>query len=90
MVTRKADMPVAEVNGVKLNYMQLACKGEGPAEDFAWIVPLPARPEVDAIDAEKNPFPEIITYIESRGIRLVGPGFSRGRSVSRGRGGYRS
>jgi hypothetical protein len=44
----------------------LQVKYEGAAEDFAWIVPLPARPKVSAIDAEKSPFAEISLYTQLR------------------------
>ena len=46
--------------------MVLQVKYEGPAENFAWIVPLPARPKVSAIDAEKSPFAEISLYTQLR------------------------
>ncbi len=44
----------------------LQVKYEGPAEDFAWIVPLPAQPKVTAIDADKSPFAEISFYTQLR------------------------
>ena len=44
----------------------LQVKYEGQAEDFAWIVPLPAQPEVTAIDADKSPFAEISLYTQIR------------------------
>lgn len=44
----------------------LQVKYEGPAEDFAWIVPLPAKPKVAAIDADKSPFAEISFYTQLR------------------------
>jgi len=44
----------------------LQVKYEGPAEDFAWIVPLPCRPEVTAIDADKSPFAEMSIYTQWR------------------------
>jgi hypothetical protein len=44
----------------------LQVKYEGQAEDFAWIVPLPAYPEVTAIDANKSPFAEISLYTQRR------------------------
>jgi|GEM_PF-3421752 len=47
--------------------MVLQVKYEGPAEDFAWIVPLPARPKVSAIEADKSPFAEISLYTQRRG-----------------------
>lgn len=46
--------------------MVLQVKYEGAAEDFAWIVPLPGKPEVSAIDAEKSPFAEISLYTQLR------------------------
>jgi hypothetical protein len=46
--------------------MVLQVKYEGAAEDFAWIVPLPARPKVSAIDADKSPFAEISFYTQLR------------------------
>jgi hypothetical protein len=51
-------------NGKEVIILQV--KYEGQTEDFAWIVPLPARPEVTAIDADKNPFAEISLYTQSR------------------------
>jgi hypothetical protein len=44
----------------------LQVKYAGAAEDFAWIVPLPGRPEVDAIDVEKSPFEELSLYTQRR------------------------
>jgi hypothetical protein len=44
----------------------LQVKYEGLAEDFAWIVPLPAKPKVDAIEADKSPFAEISLYTQQR------------------------
>ncbi len=44
----------------------LQVKYEGQAEDFAWIVPLPSRPEVTTIDADKSPFAEISLYTQLR------------------------
>jgi len=46
--------------------MVLQVKYKGPAEDFAWIVPVPARPRVSAIKAEKSPFAEISLYTQLR------------------------
>jgi len=46
--------------------MVLQVKYEGPAEDFAWIVPLPGKPKVSAIDADKSPFAEISLYTQLR------------------------
>lgn len=46
--------------------MVLQVKYEGAAEDFAWIVPLPARPKVSAIDVDKSPFAEISLYTQLR------------------------
>jgi len=46
--------------------MVLQVKYEGAAEDFAWIVPLPGKPKVSAIDAEKSPFAEISLYTQLR------------------------
>jgi|WetSurMetagenome_2_1015567.scaffolds.fasta_scaffold27742_2 hypothetical protein len=43
----------------KTETMILAVKYEGEPADFAWLVPLPAKPEVKAIDADKDPFAEI-------------------------------
>ena len=51
----------------------LQVKYEGPAEDFAWIVPLPSKPKVDAIEADKSPFAEISLYTQQRlrwGLKL--------------------
>jgi hypothetical protein len=50
----------------KTETMILAVKYEGPAEDFAWLVPLPAKPDVKAIDADKNPFAEISLLTQVR------------------------
>ncbi|MDM8523208.1 DUF2330 domain-containing protein [Desulfococcaceae bacterium HSG8] len=44
----------------------LQVRYEGPAEDFAWIVPLPSKPEVTAVDADKSPFAEISRYTQER------------------------
>ena len=44
----------------------LQVKYEGRAEDFAWIVPLPARPKVAAIEPEKSPFAEISRFTQRR------------------------
>ncbi len=38
----------------------------GPAEDFAWIVPVPSRPRVDALREEDDPFPELSWYTQRR------------------------
>jgi len=46
--------------------MILQVKYEGPAEDFGWLVPLPARPEVEAIKPEDSPFAEISRYTQRR------------------------
>jgi|WetSurMetagenome_2_1015567.scaffolds.fasta_scaffold24156_2 hypothetical protein len=52
--------------GRKTETLVLAVKYEGPAADFAWIVPLPAKPDVKAIDADKNPFAEISVFTQFR------------------------
>ena len=44
----------------------LQVKYEGQAEDFAWIVPLPAHPEVTVIETNKSPFAEISLYTQRR------------------------
>lgn len=44
----------------------LQVKYEGPAEDFAWIVPLPSRPKVTAVAADKSPFAEISRFTQVR------------------------
>lgn len=44
----------------------LQVKYEGQAEDFAWIVPLPAHPEVTVIETNKSPFAEISLYTQLR------------------------
>ncbi|MDM8549864.1 DUF2330 domain-containing protein [Desulfobacterales bacterium HSG2] len=44
----------------------LQVRYEGPAEDFAWIVPLPSKPEISAVDADKSPFAEISLYTQKR------------------------
>lgn len=46
--------------------MVLQVKYEGPATEFAWIVPLPAKPEVTAIEPEKSPFAEISLHTQVR------------------------
>ncbi len=46
--------------------MVLQVKYEGPAEDFGWVVPLPARPQVEAIEPEDSPFAEISLYTQRR------------------------
>ena len=46
--------------------MILQVKYEGPAEDFAWIVPLPSRPDVDAVEQNKSPFAELSLYTQRR------------------------
>lgn len=52
----------------------LQVKYEGPAEDFAWIVPLPARPEIAALSPEKSPFAEISLFTQSRAqVPMDGP-----------------
>jgi hypothetical protein len=50
----------------------LAVKYEGEAEDFAWLVPLPSKPDVKAIDADKNPFAELSRYTQVRVGRARG------------------
>ena len=44
----------------------LQVKYEGRAEDFAWIVPLPAKPEVEAVRPDKSPFAEISLFTQRR------------------------
>lgn len=44
----------------------LQVRYEGPAEDFAWIVPLPSKPDISAVDADKSPFAEISLYTQKR------------------------
>lgn len=44
----------------------LQVKYEGPAKDFAWIVPLPAQPKVEAIQAKDSPFAEISQFTQRR------------------------
>ena len=63
----------------KTETLLLAVKYEGPAEDFAWVVPLPAKPEVKAIDADKNPFAEISRFTQER--QKYGIEHSRGVQV---------
>jgi hypothetical protein len=46
--------------------MILQVKYEGPPRDFAWVVPLPSKPDVAAIDANKSPFEEISLYTQLR------------------------
>ncbi len=40
---------------------------EGAVNDFAWLVPLPAKPEVSVV--EGNPFPELRRYVSGRSLR---------------------
>ena len=44
----------------------LQVRYEGPADDFAWIVPLPAKPDVQAIAPADDPFAEISVYTQRR------------------------
>jgi len=44
----------------------LQVKYEGAPKDFAWIVPLPAKPEVDVIEDDQSPFAEISLYTQQR------------------------
>jgi hypothetical protein len=44
----------------------LQVKYEGAAEEFAWVVPLPSRPTITAIDTDDNPFREISMYTRIR------------------------
>ena len=37
----------------------LQVKYEGQAQDFGWIVPLPSKPKVTAIEPNDNPFAEL-------------------------------
>ena len=46
--------------------MILQVKYEGPAEDFAWIVPLPGRPRMKAVEPDKSPFGEISIFTQRR------------------------
>ncbi|MDT8389684.1 MAG: DUF2330 domain-containing protein [Lentisphaeria bacterium] len=46
--------------------MILQVKYQGPAQDFAWIVPLPGKPDVSVIKPEDNPFEEISRYTQVR------------------------
>jgi len=46
--------------------MILQVKYEGSAEDFAWIVPLPAPPKLHAVEPEKSPFAESSLYTQQR------------------------
>ena len=50
----------------KTQTLVLQVKYEGPADDFAWVVPLPSRPQVDAIEAAQSPFPELSLYTQRR------------------------
>ncbi|MDM8549863.1 DUF2330 domain-containing protein [Desulfobacterales bacterium HSG2] len=61
----------------------LQVRYEGPAEDFAWIVPLPSEPETTVVDADKSPFAEISLYARRRtgqDLRLRSMGRSAVRS----------
>jgi len=51
-------------NGTEVMILQV--KYEGPAEDFAWIIPLPAPPKLHAVEADKSPFAEISLYTQQR------------------------
>jgi len=44
----------------------LQVKYEGTAKDFAWIVPLPSKPEIKAIKTEDSPFSELSYYTQVR------------------------
>lgn len=46
--------------------MILQVKYEGEASNFGWIVPLPSKPEVSAIEADESPFAEISYYTQIR------------------------
>ena len=50
----------------KTETLVLAVKYEGLAEDFAWVVPVPSRPQVAAIEAGKSPFAELSLYTQLR------------------------
>jgi uncharacterized protein DUF2330 len=60
--SQKAVIHLAD--GVETLLLQV--KYEGPAEDFAWIVPLPSRPKVTAIAPDKSPFAEISRFTQIR------------------------
>lgn len=44
----------------------LQVKYEGQAEEFAWVVPLPAKPDIQAISPADDPFAEISYYTQHR------------------------
>jgi len=46
--------------------MILQVKYEGPAEEFGWVVPVPARPQVEALEPEDSPFAELSLYTQRR------------------------
>ena len=51
----------------------LQARYEGPAQDFAWVVPVPAVPEVSAIEPGSDPFPELSRYTQLR-LAFLGRG----------------
>ncbi len=55
----------------------LQVKYEGPAEDFAWIVPVPSKPKVASIEPEQSPFAELSHYTQKR-LRWGTRGETRG------------
>ncbi|KKL56798.1 hypothetical protein LCGC14_2241810, partial [marine sediment metagenome] len=73
--SQKAIIHLAD--GVETLLLQV--KYEGPAEDFAWIVPLPSRPKVTAIAPEKSPFAEISRFTQVRQRYEIA--MSRGKGV---------
>jgi len=51
----------------------LQARYEGPAQDFAWVVPVPAVPEVAAVEPDGNPFAELSGFTQKR-LRPPGRG----------------
>jgi len=49
-------------------------KYAGAAEDFAWIVPLPSRPEIEVIEPDQSPFAELSLFTQRRSSQAtMGP-----------------
>lgn len=44
----------------------LQVKYEGQAKDFGWVVPLPSKPKVIAVEPNDNPFAELSLYTQRR------------------------
>lgn len=62
--------------------MVLQVKFSGPAQDFAWIVPLPSRPEVDVLGEGHPLFEELSQYTQRRAYKKRRPSGSRGMDMA--------